>query len=366
MHKQVFKTVGIAIVVWKVDLLDSGKSCMADFNKEARKAFSEQWGLDMAQKHHQPASEAWPELLGDFIPLLQEVSKSGETQSFHYRYANAGRLPKTYNVIVAPAGDEHVSVVYMNITESVRRQEDLEWFAAAASHDLLSPLRELGAALSHFEKHCSRGDVVFPEKAEKWLGFLRQGIDRMDYVTEGFLSYVKTPDGDGASFHLHSALKAAAKCLACGNVCQHGNKGCPAVRASIATTAKLNCQGYIVKGNRDAIETVFRQLIQNALKYQHPSRPLVLEVKASRTDIEGVILVSVEDNGMGGPPEYLEDIFKPSKRLHRFSEIPGNGLGLATCRRILERHGGAVWMESDGQSGSTVYFNLMEAGPPDV
>ena len=92
----------------------------------------------------------------------------------------------------------------------------------------------------------------------------------------------------------------------------------------------------------------------------------MLEVKASRTDIEGVILVSVEDNGMGVPPEYLEDIFKPSKRLHRFSEIPGNGLGLATCRRILERHGGAVWMESDGQSGSTVYFNLMEAGPPDV
>ena len=112
----------------------------------------------------------------------------------------------------------------------------------------------------------------------------------------------------------------------------------------------------IVHADRTQLEQVFQNLLSNALKYRKPGEPLRVTITAER--IEREVVVSVNDNGQGIAPEWLERIFEPLKRLHG-KDIPGSGLGLALCRRIIERHGGRIWAESAGiGSGTTIRFAL--------
>jgi signal transduction histidine kinase len=118
----------------------------------------------------------------------------------------------------------------------------------------------------------------------------------------------------------------------------------------------------VVCGNEGQLLQLFQNLIGNALKYRSPDKLPLIRISADKNSSSSWQF-SVSDNGLGIAPEHLEIIFAPFKRLHG-QEVPGTGIGLSTCRRIVERHGGRIWAESAGPgSGATFFFTLPESEP---
>lgn len=115
----------------------------------------------------------------------------------------------------------------------------------------------------------------------------------------------------------------------------------------------------VVAGDCLQLSQVFQNLIGNAIKYRSPGVPANINVSAN-LEAEGDWVIAVRDNGIGISEKYLDTVFRPFKRLHG-REIPGNGIGLALCRRIIERHGGHIWVQSREGEGSSFFFTLSRA-----
>ncbi len=106
---------------------------------------------------------------------------------------------------------------------------------------------------------------------------------------------------------------------------------------------------------------VLQNLIGNAIKFRHPDRPLAIEIEAARTPA-GEILVAVTDNGIGVEPEYAERVFEMFYRLHDEDEYEGVGIGLAVCQKIIQDHGGRIWLDQDHHDGARMMFTLRPVG----
>ncbi len=111
-----------------------------------------------------------------------------------------------------------------------------------------------------------------------------------------------------------------------------------------------------VRADEVQMRQLLMNLIANAVKFRRPETPPVVEISAQ--DLGNEWLLAVRDNGIGIDPKYADKLFKMFSRLNPRDEYPGTGIGLAICKKIVERHGGRIWVESDGHSGSTFYFTL--------
>jgi light-regulated signal transduction histidine kinase (bacteriophytochrome) len=128
----------------------------------------------------------------------------------------------------------------------------------------------------------------------------------------------------------------------------------PAIRESAGQVRAKTLPS--VKASGTHLQLVFQNLVGNALKYRSPERPPVVQIEAQRQD--GSCLFSVRDNGIGIESQYAERIFGVFKRLHTTDQYPGTGIGLAICKRIVERYHGRIWVESRPGEGSDFYFTL--------
>ncbi len=229
-----------------------------------------------------------------------------------------------------------------HLNQDLRRSnEDLQQFAFMASHDLQEPLRMVNTFTELLLKRF--GHIVDPSAA-RYAGFINQGVQRMETLINNVLSYSRAVHSDGEELKTADLKISFRQALSLLDA---------AIRESgaIITSEDLPT----VSGDEEQLTQLFQNLLSNALKYRHISKPVRVHIGVVRSGSDWII--SVRDNGIGFEQKYADRIFGLFKRLHR-SEYPGTGLGLAFCKRIIERHGGRIWAESEVGVGSTFYFAI--------
>jgi PAS domain S-box-containing protein len=225
-----------------------------------------------------------------------------------------------------------------------RSNEDLQHFAFAISHDLQEPLR----MVSGFAEILARrlGQQLTPDVAE-YVDYITDNTSRMKQMISDLLTYSRVTHDDGADTSQCAESQPALE-WAIGNLTK-------AIEESGAVIVGPGLPAVAVDFGR--VTQLFQNLLSNSIKYRS-DRPVRIEITAE--DDGGKWKFCVADNGIGIGPEYHERIFGVFKRLHG-REVAGTGIGLALCRRIVERYGGRIWVESNAGEGSRFYFTFPKA-----
>jgi PAS domain S-box-containing protein len=227
------------------------------------------------------------------------------------------------------------------VEELNRSNEELGQFAYIASHDLQEPLRMVA---SYTQLLSRRYKGKLDADADEFIAFAVDGASRMQRLIQDLLSYsrVGTKGRDLLRTSSEGALQRALLNL----------------RGAIEESGALVTHGPLPAVLADEMQLIqlFQNLVGNAIKYQNPGIPKV-HISAARNS-EGKWLFSVKDNGFGIDPRYFERIFGMFQRLHKREEFGGTGIGLAICKKIIERHGGSISVESQPGQGATFRFVL--------
>lgn len=220
-----------------------------------------------------------------------------------------------------------------------RSNRDLEQFAYVASHDLKEPLRMVW---SYVELIREQYGELLDEKGKEYIHFAVDGALRMEKLISDLLSFskVSTQGKDLTSVSSETAFEIAVQNL----------------QIAISESGAMITHGPLplVKADDIQLVQVFQNLLANAIKFAH-EKP---RIHVAAEEDGNVFKFSVKDNGIGINPNYGKDIFKIFHRIYSREKYPGTGIGLALCRRIVERHGGNIWFESKHSEGSVFYFTL--------
>ncbi len=246
------------------------------------------------------------------------------------------------------------------LAELQRSNADLESFAHVVSHDLQEPLRMVTGFLSLLqERYRGRLDT----DADEFIAFAVNGAKRMQRLIKDLLAYARL-DSQETTFVPTDCEAVLQQALDNLRVAIEENK-------ATITHDPLPT----VLGTEPQLVQLFQNLISNAIKF-HAEEPPCVHISAQPgTEAEegkwkraerAVFVFSVRDNGIGIDPQYFERIFVIFQRLHPRHQYDGSGIGLAACKRIVERHGGRIWVESTPGKGSTFYFTLPAAQPAPV
>jgi PAS domain S-box-containing protein len=245
------------------------------------------------------------------------------------------------DISVRRAADAHLG---HKVDELKRSNEELAQFAYIASHDLQEPLRMVA---SYTQLLSRRYKGKLDADADEFIAFAVDGASRMQLLIQDLLSYsrVATKGKELASISSEQAFQQALMNL----------------RGAIEDSGALVTHDPLptVLADETQLTQLFQNLVGNAIKYQGPSVPEV-HISAAR-DAEKKWLFSIRDNGIGIDAQYFERIFGMFQRLHKREEFAGTGIGLAICKKIVERHGGSISVESMPGQGSTFRFALAES-----
>lgn len=257
---------------------------------------------------------------------------------------NASPLPEAGGAVVTLTDisqrKQFEESLQRNSEDLARSNADLERFAFLASHDLQEPLRMVNAYAQLLTRRYREAGGA---EAEVFAGYIETGVRRMRQLLDDLLSYSRAAQQP----ELRRRRLDAASALAAG---------LSNVAASVASSGATVTWDTLpwVYGDEEQLTDVFAHLIDNAVKF---ARGKQVHIHISSTETPEGTQFSVADNGPGIAKRYHESVFQLFKRLHG-KEVPGSGIGLALCRRIVERHGGRIWMESEEGKGTTVRFVL--------
>ena len=225
-------------------------------------------------------------------------------------------------------------------TDLERSNQELEQFAYVASHDLQEPLRMVSSYMQLLQR---RYGGQLDERADTYIDFAVDGATRMKSLVDDLLTFsrVGTRAKPLAPVHVGDVLKRVLNDLQF----QIEDTGAEVSHDPLPT----------VMADNNQLGQLFQNLIANGLKFSGAERP---RVHIGVDKVDDMWRFCVEDNGIGFDPEYAERIFVIFKRLHNREEYSGTGIGLAVCKKIVERHGGEIWAESQPGAGAKFYFTL--------
>ncbi len=228
--------------------------------------------------------------------------------------------------------------------ELMRSNEELQQFAYVASHDLQEPLRMVTSYLQILER---RYQGKLDSDADDFIQYAVDGATRMRSLINDLLAYSRIGTR-GQAFELTNCNDVVGQAIANLKV---------AIAESEAIVTYDNLPQ--VQADPAQLTRLFQNLISNAIKFRSEA-PIQIQIKASQR--EDGWLFSVQDNGIGLDPQYAERIFVIFQRLNNRISYAGTGIGLAICKKIVERHGGSIWVQSQPHKGATFYFTIPERG----
>ncbi|RKQ69003.1 PAS domain S-box-containing protein [Litorimonas taeanensis] len=221
--------------------------------------------------------------------------------------------------------------------------EELERFAYVCSHDLQEPLRMVRSFSELLERHL-HDSLENDTKGKKYLSFITDGAKRAQDLIRDILSYssIDADDRHIEAVDMNSILSVVTKTY---------------LKDNSSESAHITWDALpTIMGKKTQIYQLMLNLVSNGLKYQKPGQNGNVHVSAR--DLNNAWEIAVTDNGIGIDESYFDKIFEVFQRLHRRNEYAGTGVGLSICRKIVERHGGKIWVESKLDAGSTFYFTI--------
>jgi len=289
------------------------------------------------------------EVMKPYLELCRTVVASNQPQNIETHFVHNN---KDYLTALFAIGTEFYANISIDITQRKRMEEELrrsnaelEQFAYVASHDLQEPLRAVAGMMQllgqrYKGKLDDRADEYINHAVEASARMQNLINDLLDYSRVGRLGKPLSPTAAEKSLNIALAnLQAAIQ----ENRAQITHDPLPTVAVDPGQLAQ-----------------VLQNLIGNALKFRGENSP---HIHISAAKVEHAWRFAVSDNGLGIDPQYFERIFLVFQRLHTRREYPGTGIGLSLCKKIIERHGGQIWVESQPGQGSTFYFTIPERTP---
>jgi signal transduction histidine kinase len=281
------------------------------------------------------------------LPMVRALG--GETVRGHILGVGKGEDGPRRWVLVSsdPLDDGGGVVAFHDVTELLQTQRDLEEFAYAASHDLHEPLRMISGFVDLLQ--AEYGEQLTGE-AQEYMGYIVDGADRMKRLVHDLLQVSK-----------YSSMALRSEAVDLATVLTEVRQDLSTRIEETGATIEAELLP-VVQGDPTQLRQLVQNLLGNALKFQHPDRPLQVRISARRQGL--MWRVEVSDNGIGIEPRHREVVFKMFQRLHARAAYGGTGIGLALCKRVVERHGGAIGVADTPGPGSTFWCTLPATPSP--
>ncbi|WP_424354998.1 PAS domain-containing sensor histidine kinase [Methanobacterium sp. MBAC-LM] len=293
-----------------------------------------------------------PKYSNKFVSHRKQAMQTGEKQRFDLGlirkdgiifYAHVEMMPQfnyetTFKVAIVDISERK------KVEDELKRSNnELQQFAYVASHDLQEPLRTISSFTQLLDRRYK--EKLDPD-ADEFIGYVVEAAKRMQQMILDLLEYsrVATKGGAFQEINANEALDTALFYLK--GVIEDCN-----VEITQDTLPKI-------VADKGQFTKVFQNLISNSIKFRKPDESPKIHVSARKNPQKNEYIFSVQDNGIGMDPQYTERIFTIFQRLHTLEEYQGTGIGLSIVKRIIERHNGRIWVESEPGKGSTFYFTI--------
>jgi light-regulated signal transduction histidine kinase (bacteriophytochrome) len=304
-------------------------------------------------------SASWERMTGTFKQMVGEVRCNGSTPRSELDFERSdgtkchlsirstpvrhdeGTIEAGVQMVLDISDTIALQMELQTLTDNLRRSnEELQQFVSVASHDLKEPLRMVSSYVGLIKR---RYQGRLDEDADEFIGYAVDGAKRMEFLIDDLLRYTQV-DTRTEPFRQVDMMEVMGSVL-------RDLEG--PIKASGAVVL---CECLpVISCDRSQMNQLLQNLVSNAIKFRGAEPP---RVEISCLEEGSHHIFWVRDNGVGIPEGCGERIFKMFQRAHRGLGYEGTGIGLAICKKIVERHGGRIWVESDGSSGSTFFFTI--------
>lgn len=221
--------------------------------------------------------------------------------------------------------------------------QELENFFYRASHDLKQPIRNTKMFADILRKHLA-GKECLDDDSKEYLGFIMDSTQKLETLVLDLIEYssINNETTRHSKINMNTILEVILFNLS-------RNKEVDQLEFEIKELPAI-------EANSDKIKSLLNKLFSNSIKFRKPNQ--LLKILVACEEMEGEWKFSVEDNGIGIGQDQLQDVFIPFKKSHSHTDIKGSGLGLSSCKKIIDLHQGKIWLESKLGEGTTVYFTI--------
>ncbi len=347
--------------VWDLDLInDRAFRSLRHDQIFGYDSLQPEWGVQIALKHIVPEDReqfesSFAQALATNIFSTEFRVRGGQDHSIHWALAQGRvyrdgndkpvRMMGVVSDTTARKQAEHQIELHRqelarSNTDLAAANQELEAFSYSVSHDLRAPLRHIdGFARILKEEHAAE----LSEEAQRYLDRVLHGANHMGHLVDDLLNLAKV--GRKELVRQKTRLDVLIR-ETLADLPETENR---TVEWRVEPLPEVDCDPGLLK-------LVFNNLLGNALKFTRSRQPAVIEIGTSHSP--GPTTIFVRDNGVGFDPKYADKLFGVFQRLHRQEDFEGTGVGLATVQRIIRKHGGEVWAESEVDRGATFFFSL--------